>query len=90
MNKKRKPRLNSCMGCIMPYRYVMIKIKSVTKVGEKDEFGFSTFEVVYTFAKASYYYDVYGEKEFNTKVVSMNQLYYVGRNYLLPMSIDID
>ena len=88
--KKRKPRLNTNTSSIMPYRYVLIKIKSVTKVGEKDEFGYSTFEVVYTFAKASYYYDVYGDKEFNTKVVSMKQPYYVGRNYLTPMTIDID
>ena len=90
MEKKRKPRLNTNTSSIMPYRYVMIKIKSVTKVGEKDEFGFSTFEVVYTFAKVSYYYDVYCDNEFNTKVFSMKQPYYEDRNYLIPMTIDID
>jgi hypothetical protein len=88
--KKRKPRLNTNSSSIMPYRYVLIKIKSVAKVGEKDEFGYSTFEVVYTFAKTSYYYDVYGDKEFNTKVVSKKSPYYVDRNYLIPMTIDID
>lgn len=90
MEKKRKPRLNTNTSSIMPYRYVLIKIKSVKKVGKKDEFGYSTFEVIYTFAKDSYYYDMYGDKEFNTKVVSMNQPYYVGKNYLTPMTIDID
>ena len=88
MEKKRKPRLNTNMSSIMPYRYVLIKIKSVKKVGEKDEFGYSTFEVIYTFDKKSYYYDEYGDKEFNTKVVCMNRPYKVGKTYLEPMTID--
>ena len=89
MGKKRKPRLNTNTSSIMPYRYVFIKIKSVKKVGKADEFGFNTFEVVYTFDKVSYYYDVYGEKEFNTKVSCKNAPYKVGKTYLEPMTIDI-
>ena len=36
MMKKRKPRLNTCNGCMMPYRYVRVKVKSVKEISEKD------------------------------------------------------
>ena len=74
----------------MPYRYVLIKIKSVEKIGKEDEFGYSTFKVSYTFSKASYYYDVYGEEFFIKQVRSVDCPYKVGKTYLEPMTIDID
>ena len=90
MMKKRKPRLNTCNGCMMPYRYVCVKVKSVKEISEKDEFGYSTFEVVYTFAKSDYYHDVYGDKEFINKVSAKGAPYKVDATYLWQMSIDID
>ena len=88
--KKRKPRLNYGMGCMMPYRYVRVKVKSVKEISEKDKFGYSTFEVVYTFAKSDYYHDVYGDKEFVSKVSAKGAPYKVNATYLWQMSIDID
>jgi hypothetical protein len=90
MMKKRKPRLNTCDGCMIPYRYVKVNVKSVKEISEKDNFGYSTFEVIYTFAKDSYYHDVYGDKEFVNKVSSNGKPYKVGAIYLWQMSIDID
>ena len=75
---------------MMPYRYVYVKVKSVKEISEKDEFGYSTFEVIYTFAKSDYYHDVYGDKEFVNKVSAKGAPYKVGATYLWQMSIDID
>lgn len=87
MKKKRKPRLNTNSSSIMPYRYVLIRIKSVKRV-DKDKFGLNTFEVIYTFDKKSYYYDVYGDKEFKGAVRCMKRPYKVGKTYLWSMTID--
>lgn len=84
MEKKRKPRLNYGMGCITPYRYVMITIKSVKKIGDK------TYDVGYTFAKSDYYHDKYGDEVFHKEVSSSVRPYKVGMTYQEPMCIDID
>ena len=89
-DKKRKPRLNTNSGSIMPYRYVLIKIKSVKKIGNADKFGFCTYDVAYTFAKSDYYHDKYGDEVFHTKVSSSAKPYMVGFTYEIPMTIDID
>lgn len=88
--KKRKPRLNTCEGCIMPYRYVRVNVTSVKQIGDADEFGYCTYEVLYTYAEEDYYHDVYGDKVFTNKVSSHGKPYEVGRKYLWAMSIDID
>ena len=90
MEKKRKPRLNCGMGCMMPYRYVNVKIQSIKEIGKKDEFGYSTYDVAYTFAKKDYYYDKYGDEVFHQTTRSCGKPYRVGKVYVWPMSIDID
>jgi hypothetical protein len=54
MEKKRKPRLNYGMGCMMPYRYVNVKIVSVNQIGDADKYGYATYDVAYTYAKEDY------------------------------------
>ena len=82
--KKRKPRLNYGMGCMMPYRYVTIKIVSVEKI------GVDTYDVAYAYAKEDYYHDVYGDKVFHQETRCSSKPYRVGKKYVWPMCIDID
>ena len=90
MGKKRKPRLNCGMGCIMPYRYVNIKIKSVKRISGKDDNGWHTYDVAYTFAKCDYYHDKYGDEVFHKETKCSVKPYKVGKVYLIPMCIDLD
>lgn len=90
--KKRKPRLNTNTSSIMPYRYVLIKVKSVKQISKPNEFNCCDYDVAYTFDKESYYYEKYGNEVFH-KTVSMPfdmKYYKVGKVYLEPMTIDID
>ena len=86
--KTRKPRLNTCEGCMTPYRYVMVKITSVNEIGK--ERNLTIYEVLYTYAEDDYYHDVYGDKVFTNKVYASSMPYKVGNVYRWPMSIDID
>ena len=90
MAKKRKPRLNYGMGCMMPYRYVNIKIKSVKRISGKDYMGCYTYDVAYTFAKCDYYHDKYGDEVFHQETSCSEKPYKVGKVYIWPMSIDLD
>ena len=82
--KKRKPRLNYGMGCMMPYRYVTIKIVSVEKIGA------DTYDVGYAYAKEDYYHDVYGDEVFHQETRCSSKPYRVGKKYVWPMCIDLD
>jgi hypothetical protein len=88
--KKRKPRLNYGMGCMMPYRYVNVKIVSVEKIGDADKYGYAKYDVAYVYAKEDYYHDVYGDEVFHQETSSHGKPYRVGKKYVWPMCIDID
>ncbi len=88
----RKPRLNTNSSCIMPFRYVLIKIKSVKRISERDKFGYCEYDVTYTIDKDSYYYEEYGNEVYHMKVVctpkAKQSFYKVGKVIKEPMTID--
>ena len=89
MENKRKPRLNTNMGCMMPYRYVMIKVLSIKKVSNEDKFGFCQYEIGYCFDESDYYYDKYGDETFRLLIETRGKPYYkIGQTIRTPMVID--